>query len=366
MLRLGVRQVKLFIGEDLMYNRYKSHETIAIIITKMCNLRCKYCFEDDHSVEHVDVDKVKETLTYLLSLPPAREQVLYYFFGGEPFLRIDEVIELADFIHEKETRPYQILFFTNGTQFGNEKVRKFIERDKEEKQIVISIDGCPETHNEYRCNSFDTIMEYFWWWRKLFPAERVRGTMTPETIVDLFKNFKYMYQVLECRNYIEIEFAHGPGIAWKDEHCAILEGQLEQIADYLLGMNNPPEFSMFKRYSSLLIGEQAQCGCGVLYKGIDVDGTIYPCSGFAAERMYPLGKTIDDDKIEPFRFVGYARGKECLDCELRLMCFECPYVRYKINNSIFENTPITCSATKVIAKVAKSYFERSNKLDYKV
>ena len=108
---------------------WKSGEskTITFIVTKDCQLACKYCYlVGKNNKERMPLSIAKRAVDYILNhedeMP--EESVVFDFIGGEPFLEIDLIDELCDYIKTEMYRlnhhwfnSYRFSFSTNGINY---------------------------------------------------------------------------------------------------------------------------------------------------------------------------------------------------------------------------------------------------------
>lgn len=133
--------------------KYDCNIPFAILIdpTEACNLKCKGCWAGEYdqaaSLPFELMDKV---------LKEAKEELGSYFVvisGGEPLIRKDEIIQLAD---KHNDMAFHI--FTNGTLI-DEKFADDVNRVGN-ISLAISVDGFEKTHDERRGQgTFKKVME---------------------------------------------------------------------------------------------------------------------------------------------------------------------------------------------------------------
>ena len=126
-------------------------KNITFIVTKDCQLACKYCYlVGKNSKERMPFEIAKQAIDYILSCEEdfKEESVVWDFIGGEPFLEIDLIDRICDYLKIEMFRrdhhwfnSYRFSFSTNGLNYHTEKVQKFIEKNKEHLSIGITIDG---------------------------------------------------------------------------------------------------------------------------------------------------------------------------------------------------------------------------------
>ena len=78
-------------------------KTITFIVTKDCQLACKYCYlVGKNTKERMSWDVAQHTIDYILDNEQNEifdyESVVFDFIGGEPFLEIDLIDKICDYI----------------------------------------------------------------------------------------------------------------------------------------------------------------------------------------------------------------------------------------------------------------------------
>lgn len=115
-------------------------KNFTFIVTKDCQLACKYCYlVGKNDKERMPWGVAKAAIDYVLEreFDPnfAYESVVWDFIGGEPFLEIDLIDKICDYIKQELFRrkhhwfnSYRFSFSTNGINYDSEKVQRFIEK----------------------------------------------------------------------------------------------------------------------------------------------------------------------------------------------------------------------------------------------
>ena len=108
---------------------WKSGQTknITFIVTKDCQLACKYCYlVGKNEKERMSWEVAKGAIDYILDHEAEfrEESVIWDFIGGEPFLEIDLIDKICDYIKLELFRrnhhwfnSYRFSFSTNGINF---------------------------------------------------------------------------------------------------------------------------------------------------------------------------------------------------------------------------------------------------------
>lgn len=142
------------------YIHHPSLETIFILLTDACNLKCEYCFIKGNTPKLEVAPKVMEWNTaqetidmYFANVRPTKFHKTIVFYGGEPLLMLPLFKQIINYIHTsygEELAQFKIglLLITNGTRISNE-VAEYLSQHPE-ITICISLDGREETNDQKR------------------------------------------------------------------------------------------------------------------------------------------------------------------------------------------------------------------------
>ena len=122
------------------YNRV--HEYLRISLTDRCNMRCSYCYAGHSRPEIMSRDVIHRSID--LVAERSRLFLGVRFFGGEPLLAWDEIVDGTHYTLDTARKRGLIPSFsisTNATLLEEEHLDFFEEHDI---SLGISIDGSPE------------------------------------------------------------------------------------------------------------------------------------------------------------------------------------------------------------------------------
>ena len=132
-------------------------KSITFIVTKDCQLACKYCYlVGKNAKERMTWEVAKDAIDYILDREEIfrEESVIWDFIGGEPFLEIELIDKICDYLKTEMYRrnhhwfnSYRFSFSTNGINYHTEKVQRFIEKNRNHLSIGITIDGTKRKHD---------------------------------------------------------------------------------------------------------------------------------------------------------------------------------------------------------------------------
>ncbi len=142
------------------YNIYE----LILLPTERCNFRCAYCYENHDGPKWSDTDilSIKKLISRLLEV---YDGVYIIWFGGEPMLELDKVIDVNSYARVesiKNNKYFNSSMTTNGVLLDKYNVEKCIKAGISGFQITL--DGLSNTHNKTRkkadgSGTFDKIMK---------------------------------------------------------------------------------------------------------------------------------------------------------------------------------------------------------------
>lgn len=149
----------------------------CISINNRCNLNCTYCHfhtaeKAKYLSEHyMDVFVILDNIKHHIDKYSIQKFKLGFVGNGEPLLDYEslrEYIEYIDvYLSDGRIAAYTI---TNGTLITEEMLRFFKAHNV---NIGFSIDGIPEIHNKWRCNTHKEVMnaiELYHYINKSYPS----------------------------------------------------------------------------------------------------------------------------------------------------------------------------------------------------
>jgi len=173
---------------------------ITFIVTKDCQLACKYCYlVGKNSKERMSFETAKKAIDYVLNNEFdeqfATESVIWDFIGGEPFLEMDLIDKICDYVklrmfelNHHWFNSYRLNFTTNGINYHIDKVRKFIEKNRSHLNITVTIDGTRRKHDLNRVyknserGSYDDVVRNIPLYLQDFPGAPTKVTISSPDI----------------------------------------------------------------------------------------------------------------------------------------------------------------------------------------
>lgn len=357
-------------------------KSITFIVTKDCQLACKYCYlVGKNSKERMSWEVAKQAIDYILSNEKEfkEESVIWDFIGGEPFLEIDLIDKICDYLKTEMFcknhhwfNSYRFSFSTNGINYHEEKVQKFIEKNQNHLSIGITIDGTELKHDLNRIykgngkGSYKDVVRNIPLWLKQFPGGSTKVTISSEDIPYIKESVLHLYSLGIHEVNINCVFED----VWKEGDDVLFEEQLIQLADEIIDNNYYQDYacSFFAEHlgkpMDCIAQNQNWCGAGMML-AIDAAGNFYPCTRFAqyslrnkeARIIGNIHTGIDKNKLRPFLTLDRCTQstKECIDCEVASGCAWCQGENYDA-----ADTPTIYQRATAICKMHKARVHANN------
>lgn len=254
--------------------------------------------------------------------------IILDFIGGEPLLEIDLIDKIMDYFLATAVRlkhrwafRHMISMSSNGVDYFNPAVIRFLKKHKGRVNIGITIDGNEKLHNMCRVfpngsPSYQYAADAFADAKERFNQHGTKITLSPD-------NIKYLFDA--CRDMIDkfdLQYLHGNPVfeaEWTNDNANVYYNQLKQLADWMVdsGRYERTWVSFFDDFTGKPMSETDNrnfCGGDGKMLAFDVDGTCYPCYRFSPIAM-PL-------EISRKYIIGHCDiGLEAIDCQHQ--CVEC-------------------------------------------
>ena len=362
-------------------------KTITFIVTKDCQLACKYCYlVGKNTKERMSWEVAKRAIDYIFDHEDDFEEgsVIFDFIGGEPFLEIDLIDKICDYIKVELYRrnhhwfdSYRFSFSTNGINYDSEKVQRFIEKNRKHLSIGITIDGTEMKHDLNRVykitetGSYKDVVRNIPLWLKQFPDAATKVTISSADIPYICESVLHLYGLGIHEVNINCVFED----VWKEGDDLLFQEQLMQLADAIIDGRYYEDYAC--SFFSEMLGKpldpkrenQNWCGAGRML-AVDAVGNFYPCTRFAAyslraKKPIIIGNVddgIDKNKLRPFLTLDrLTQSKpECVDCEVASGCAWCQGENYDAaeTNTIFQRSTAICKMHKARVKANNYYWNK--------
>ena len=325
---------------------------IFLILTHQCNLNCTYCYEkhkDECSMTFDTAQRILVKEFELVAQSPLYNHLEINFMGGEPFLEMELIHKIIDWV-SNQTFPIPYSFFatTNGTLLTAE-VKEWLIKHSSIFQVALSYDGTSITQNRNRSNSASKIdLDFF---RAVFPKQGIKMTFSPQCVDSLYEGLIELYSRGFC---IEANVAYGT--QWTEKELCKYQEQLLLLARYYLEKPNVEKIAMFKPLFNCVFGitpPPRTCHSGNTLVTYDIDGNMYPCQFFTplvlgSQRAYcnSLESFCQHEYIDPF----------CKSCSMVAVCKTCYGLNYMKFKDISKRDETLCEINKIQFAVNAWYY----------
>lgn len=377
----------------------RSYKSITFIVTKDCQLACKYCYlVGKNAKERMSCGVAKKAIDYILNNRSFfnEEAVVWDFIGGEPFLEIDLIDKVCDYIKTEMFRlrhpwfdSYRFNFSTNGINYNSEKVQSFIKKNVTHLSIGITIDGTKRKHDLNRIwktaemeqgivpkpedehGSYDDVVKNIPLWLEQFPGAGTKVTISSADIPYIKESVLHLYSLGIHEVNINCVFED----VWKEGDDKLFEEQLMQLADAIIdgGYYQDYACSFFTEQMGkpldCNVDNQNWCGAGRMLT-VDAEGNFYPCTRFAqyslrSKKAWIIGNVrdgIDKNKLRPFLTLDRCTQstQECIDCEVASGCAWCQGENYDAADTptIYQRSTAICKMHKARVRANNYYWNK--------
>ncbi len=364
-------------------------KNITFIVTKDCQLACKYCYlVGKNSKERMPWEVAKQAIDYILDHEEEmdEESVVWDFIGGEPFLEIDLIDRICDYLKKEMFRrnhhwfnSYRFSFSTNGINYDSDKVQRFIKKNISHLSIGITIDGTKVKHDLNRIykgdgperGSYDDVVRNIPLWQEQFPGDGTKVTISSPDIPYIKDSVLHLYSLGIHEVNINCVFEN----VWREGDDLLFEDQLVQLADAIIDGGYYEDFvcSFFAEHlgkpMDCRLQNQNWCGAGMML-AVDAEGNFYPCTRFAqyslrSKKAWIIGNVrdgIDKNRLRPFLTLDRCTQStaECIDCDVAEGCAWCQGENYDAAETptIYQRATAICKMHKARVRANNYYWNK--------
>lgn len=373
---------------------------ITFQVTEDCSLRCTYCYQPKKVKKYMTFDVAKaaiDNLFYDAKNNPESplsynnlQGVIIDFIGGEPFLNIDLILQVIEYIENKlieENSPWlyfhRYSFSSNGVAYFDPRVQYMMDRYGSLISIGITVDGNKELHDSCRVfpdgsGSYDYAIK-----AALDQKERHGGTGTKITIAP--QNLPYLNDAIFHMIGLGFNRVHANTVfedVWTLEDAKLYYVKLKELADLILDndMDDKCYISLFhEKHFSPEKEDKNWCGGTGAMVAIDCDGLYYPCVRYLpnsigfAQKPFTIGSINDglystEKDKETRRFLESITRtsqspEECNNCPINSGCAWCSGYNYQCFGTPNKRATYICQMHKARA-LANLYFWKKEAKKY--
>ncbi|GAB1414847.1 4Fe-4S cluster-binding domain-containing protein [Paludibacter sp.] len=368
-------------------------KSITFIVTKDCQLACRYCYLVGKNVkERMSFEVAQQAIDYILTNRElfSEPSVVFDFIGGEPFLEIELIDRICDYLRIRMYEldhpwfsSYRFSFSTNGLMYDDERVQNYIKKNFSHLSIGITIDGTRQKHDSQRIykngkGSYDDVLKRIPLWLQQFPSGGTKVTVGSDDLPYVAESVLHLYSIGIKEVNINCVFEN----VWKGDDDLLLEEQLMLLADEIIKKKLYEEHSC--SFFSDTIGKpmdkihenQNWCGAGKMLS-IDAAGNFYPCTRFAGYSLRSkepiivgnIHDGINKNRLRPFLALDRCTQSlpKCIDCEVASGCAWCQGENYDSadTNTVYQRSIAICKMHKARVRANNYYWSRLNRIKQK-
>ncbi len=314
-------------------------KSMCLNVAHDCNLRCEYCFAQtgDFGGERciMPPETGRRAIDFLIENSANRENIELDFFGGEPLMAWDTVVETVRYarsVEKNHGKKFRFTITTNGLLLDDDKI-DFINREM--VNVVLSLDGRKDVTDRIRKtlngkSAYDVIVPKF---QKLVQSRGDKDYYVRATFTKY--NLDFTDDIIHLRELGFEQLSAEPVVTDINEPYAITESDLPRVfSEYdrlceVMMNREKDKFNFFHFMVDLDQGPCAikrlrGCGCGNDYVAIDPNGNIYPCHQFVGIDDWKMGNLYDgsfDNDIKSIFAATHVYSKQgCRDCWAKFFC----------------------------------------------
>jgi uncharacterized protein len=329
-------------------------------VTSRCNLRCSYCYLQNHSSDmSLSTGQKAIELTFKSAALNGYKQVKLKYSGGEPLLRfpfIEEVQRNAQFLAQKHKIKLDSVILSNGTLLTLDIIEKIKSLNL---RLMISLDGLKKDHDCQRhfadgSGSFDKVVRSI----ELALSE---GLIPDISITVSSRNIaglpELMQWVLEKDLPFSLNFYRENDLSKMHKDLKLEEEKIINglLAAYKVIESHHPRRSLLASLAdraNLAIPHLRPCSVGNSYMVFDTNGNISKCQ---MQMNPPIADIHADDPLKlvredrtGIRNISVEDKEECRECQWKHWCAGgCPLEAFRVTGKYDAKSP-NCNIYKAI------------------
>jgi uncharacterized protein len=289
--------------ERVIINDYNYYKSIYIILTEQCNLACKYCFEPGvpKCNDKMSDDVIHKAVDFAFqnAIRANENNVHFTFFGGEPLLHPDGILELARYAENKKAFYNEYGFpdmdvsynvITNGMIYNEDFMKGYYDILGSKMRFQVSIDGIPEVQNSARVTvdgkaTSDTVEKNIKLYQDFFRRHNlsencigIHSCISKYSVAHLYESYNYFKEL-----NVNGSFAMVLEEPWTYDDVNKFDEQLNLVLRDCIDKHIKFPFAGYS-------GRTIACSGGVNEVHIVPNGEIWPCS-----RLYFITRSNPSD-----------------------------------------------------------------------
>lgn len=358
---------------------------LVLVLSNFCNLACKYCYAqggnyNKDNINNMSLDILKQTIKNILDIYPDGIEYIQ-FFGGEPLLNTNVMIEGIKFINsyfeKKHINLPKYTIVTNGTLIDDDIIDVF---DKYFSSVTISLDGEKSINDINRVfkldlnrndSVYDKVVEKI----NIINSKKRNFSLCLEVTVtpDHIRKFLTDNSInsINCLRNLNVDVFQISPVFHKenrnfqfDDYKVVRNFFDKWVIDSYAYIKN--DNGRYLNLGNILKAFAKKCyignNCGAILSdlAIDTNGDIYPCFMFIGYEDFKLTNSKNFNRDEYINRRKYIKellmkandNEKCNNCWANKLCADsyghCIGSRYLMNGKINEPIDLACEIGKTV------------------
>jgi uncharacterized protein len=323
---------------------------LQLLMAQGCNLGCRYCYAWRNGSNQLSTlmpwSTAKQAIDYLVKRSAHRKDIQITFFGGEPLLNWDvlvQCVEYAKAVGLETGKSFTFEVITNGTLLTKERAHFLADN---QFMLMVSIDGWKEMHDYNRPtlggpSTYDTIVENALYVNNLYKSRGMRPIKVRANMTNRFHDFYKVGNHLKSLGFDRVAVAPIEPLSHGDQSpSSLTEAQMDGLCetsyrtalDIIDRLSAGEPLTDFERQTISGFAEDRTpnalkgiiCGIGRNTQCVDNKGNIYPCHRYEGMESFIIGNVFtghDEEKtMRYYRMVNGNATNRCHSCWIRDYC----------------------------------------------
>lgn len=340
----------------------------AFHLTHDCNLRCRYCYTGRKFGAAMTREVAAQGVAFALAegARGAAHHLEIIFFGGEPLLERDLLLEIADRATAGAPPGLRVSFklSTNGVLLTEATLDELLRR---RVFVSISLDGDPTVHDEQRPDAaghgtsarlaaaIDRLL-------RVNPCANVTCVVTPATAGKLDASVPWLHE----RGFAYLSTALDWSAPWTAADLEVLAGAYRRLGDWYFERTRAGEKFYLSCFDERIrtrtqgpVGRHERCDIGCRQFSIAPSGRLYPCVQFVHEDRdggFLIGdvyRGFDEERRRALGAASTAPRVECDGCALQPRCSSwCACVNWQSAGALDRPSALVCEHERLLIEIA--------------
>src|SRR4051812_25500765 len=265
---------------------------VSLVLTHDCNLGCGYCYTGAKFRKRMPREIAEKGLDLAFAgARPGESKIALSYFGGEPTLELDLLLDIAREARARAERSGIKLVqtvTTNGTLLDEARIAALYEQGI---YIALSIDGVREAHDRNRPqmgggSSFDAVERCLHLLASAGRSFETISVVTPESAPLLGESVEFLFD----QGVPRVSLNPCYEAAWSDEALSAWEAGLERAAEAMKRWMRAGRTVSVSTFDNKILaalkgglGHEDKCQLGDGFVAISPAGHLYGCERSVAE-----------------------------------------------------------------------------------